>query len=396
MYIMYNVRVLMKDVNDMNGSENEELSFKDFDLSPEVRDSLKKMGVKKPTTIQQKAIPLLMDDLSLIAKAPTGTGKTFAFAIPILEYLNMNVDFVQALILCPTRELALQITSEFKNLGRFIKGFNVVSVIGGQNIRTQQNKLSRNPQVVVATPGRLLDLVGRKLIDISEIYTLVLDEADEMLKMGFIKDIKRIIELTPKDKQMALFSATMPREIQDITWQFMDGAAQIDVMPKADDHPNIDEYIIEVPEKDKASAIISVLDAENIRKAIVFCNTRTQTEKVLRKLEAHGISCDALHGNIGQGGRNRVMDGFRKNKFNVLVATDVVARGIDVDDVEAVFNFDIPNENEFYLHRIGRTGRAGRSGKAYSLVAYMDKSRMEEIIRYTSCNPEIYNLRGSL
>ena len=396
MYIMYNVRVLMKDVNDMNESENEELSFKDFDLSPEVRDSLKKMGVKKPTTIQQKAIPLLMDDLSLIAKAPTGTGKTFAFAIPILEYLNMNVDFVQALILCPTRELALQITSEFKNLGRFIKGFNVVSVIGGQNIRTQQNKLSRNPQVVVATPGRLLDLVGRKLIDISEIYTLVLDEADEMLKMGFIKDIKRIIELTPKDKQMALFSATMPREIQDITWQFMEGAAQIDVMPKADDHPNIDEYIIEVPEKDKASAIISVLDAEHIRKAIVFCNTRTQTEKVLHKLETHGISCDALHGNIGQGGRNRVMDGFRKNKFNVLVATDVVARGIDVDDVEAVFNFDIPNENEFYLHRIGRTGRAGRSGKAYSLVAYMDKSRMEEIIRYTSCNPEIYNLRGSL
>ncbi len=396
MYIMYNVRVLMKDVNDMNESENEELSFKDFDLSPEVRDSLKKMGVKKPTTIQQKAIPLLMDDLSLIAKAPTGTGKTFAFAIPILEYLNMNVDFVQALVLCPTRELALQITSEFKNLGRFIKGFNVVSVIGGQNIRTQQNKLSRNPQVVVATPGRLLDLVGRKLIDISDIYTLVLDEADEMLKMGFIKDIKRIIELTPKDKQMALFSATMPREIQDITWQFMEGAAQIDVMPKADDHPNIDEYIIEVPEKDKASAIISVLDAENIRKAIVFCNTRTQTEKVLHKLETHGISCDALHGNIGQGGRNRVMDGFRKNKFNVLVATDVVARGIDVDDVEAVFNFDIPNENEFYLHRIGRTGRAGRSGKAYSLVAYMDKSRMEEIIRYTSCNPEIYNLRGSL
>lgn len=396
MYIMYNVRVLMKDVNDMNESENEELSFKDFDLSPEVRDSLKKMGVKKPTTIQQKAIPLLMDDLSLIAKAPTGTGKTFAFAIPILEYLNMNVDFVQALVLCPTRELALQITSEFKNLGRFIKGFNVVSVIGGQNIRTQQNKLSRNPQVVVATPGRLLDLVGRKLIDISEIYTLVLDEADEMLKMGFIKDIKRIIELTPKDKQMALFSATMPREIQDITWQFMEGAAQIDVMPKADDHPNIDEYIIEVPEKDKASAIISVLDAEHIRKAIVFCNTRTQTEKVLHKLETHGISCDALHGNIGQGGRNRVMDGFRKNKFNVLVATDVVARGIDVDDVEAVFNFDIPNENEFYLHRIGRTGRAGRSGKAYSLVAYMDKSRMEEIIRYTSCNPEIYNLRGSL
>ena len=381
----------------MNETENiEELSFKDFDLSPEIRDSLRKMGVKRPTTIQQKAIPLLMDDMSLIAKAPTGTGKTFAFSIPILEYLNMDVDFVQALILCPTRELALQISSEIKNLARFIKGFNVCAIIGGQNVRTQETKLKKNPQVVVATPGRLLDLVNRKMIDISQIYTLVLDEADEMLKMGFIKDIKKVIELTPKDKQIALFSATMPREILDITWQFMEGAAQIDVMPKADDHPNIDEFIIEVPEKDKIGAIVSVLDAENIKKAIVFCNTRTQTEKVLRKLETYGISCDILHGSIGQGGRNRVMDGFRKSKFNVLVATDVVARGIDVDDVEAVFNYDIPNENEFYLHRIGRTGRAGRSGKAYTLVAYMDKKRMEEIIRYTACNPEVYNLRRSL
>ena len=381
----------------MNETENnEELSFKDFDLSPEIRDSLRKMGVKRPTTIQQKAIPLLMDDMSLIAKAPTGTGKTFAFSIPILEYLNMDVDFVQALILCPTRELALQISSEIKNLARYIKGFNVCAIIGGQNVRTQETKLKKNPQVVVATPGRLLDLVNRRMIDISQIYTLVLDEADEMLKMGFIKDIKKVIELTPKDKQMALFSATMPREILDITWQFMEGAAQIDVMPKADDHPNIDEFIIEVPEKDKIGAIVSVLDAEGIKKAIVFCNTRTQTEKALKKLETYGISCDILHGSIGQGGRNRVMDGFRKSKFNVLVATDVVARGIDVDDVEAVFNYDIPNENEFYLHRIGRTGRAGRSGKAYSLVAYMDKKRMEEIIRYTACNPEIYNLRGSL
>ena len=379
-----------------NDNNDIELSFKDLDLSPEVRDALKKMGVKRPTTVQQKAIPILMDDMSLIAKAPTGTGKTFAFAIPILEYLNMKVDFVQALILCPTRELALQITSEIRGLARFIKGFEVCAVIGGQNIRTQENKLKRKPQVVVATPGRLLDLAGRNIIDISGIYTLVLDEADEMLKMGFIKDIRKIMDLTPKDKQIALFSATMPREILDITWQFMEGAAQIDVMPKAEDHPDIDEYIVEIPEKDKASAIVKIIDTEGISKAIVFCNTRTQTEKVIRKLESSGIRCDILHGNIGQGGRNRVMDGFRKNKFDVLVATDVVARGIDVDDVEAVFNYDIPNENEFYLHRIGRTGRAGRSGKAFSLVAYMDKPRMEEIIRYTSCNPSEYNLNGSL
>jgi len=373
-------------------SETQEITFKDLDLSPEVMAALKKLGVKRPTTVQQKAIPLLMDNMSLIAKAPTGTGKTFAFSIPILEYLNMDVKFIQALILCPTRELALQITTEMKGLGRMIKGFNVCSIIGGQSMNVQKEKLAKKPQVVVATPGRLLDLAEKHMIDISRIYTLVLDEADEMLKMGFIKDIKKIIAMTPDDKQMALFSATMPREIQDITWQFMEGAAEIDVMPKAEDHPDIDEYIVEVPEKDKLKAIIRIIDRENIRKAIVFCNTKTQTEKVAARLASAGISSELLHGSLGQGARNRVMDAYRKDKFDVLVATDVVARGIDVDDIEAVFNFDIPNENEFYLHRIGRTARAGKSGKAFSMIAYKDKPRMEEIVRYTACNPDIYEI----
>ncbi|MBQ4271442.1 MAG: DEAD/DEAH box helicase [Clostridiales bacterium] len=367
--------------------DNNEITFNDMDLSPEIMGALKKMGVKRPTTVQQKAIPLLMDNMSLIAKAPTGTGKTFAFSIPILEYLNMKADFVQALILCPTRELALQITSEIKGLGRNIKGFRVCAIIGGQSMKIQSEKIAKKPQVVVATPGRLLDLVSRKMIDIGDIYTLVLDEADEMLKMGFIRDIKKIIAATPDDKQMALFSATMPREILDITWQFMEGAAEIDVMPKAEDHPDIDEYLIEIPEKDKVDAIIRIMDSSSIKKAIVFCNTKVQTEKVASKLEASGVSCRLLHGSIGQGTRNRVMDAYRKGKFDVLVATDVIARGIDVDDVEAVFNYEIPNENEFYLHRIGRTGRAGRKGCAYSLVSYKERPRMDEIIRYTACDP---------
>ncbi|MCQ2515255.1 MAG: DEAD/DEAH box helicase [Saccharofermentans sp.] len=373
-------------------NDSEEISLEDLNLSQEIYDALKKIGVRRPTTIQQKAIPLLMDDQNLIAKAPTGTGKTFAFAIPILEYLNMKVNFVQALILCPTRELALQIATEVKSLARYIDGFNICTIIGGQNIKIQEERIKKKPQVVVATPGRLLDLVTRKKIDIGNIYTLVLDEADEMLKMGFINDIKKIMALTPSDKQIALFSATLPREIQDITWQFMDGAAQIDVMPKEEDHPNIDEYMLEIPEKDKADAIISILKKEDIHKAIIFCNTRTQTEKVSSIFEFAGISCKVLHGNMGQGGRNRVMDGYRKNRFEVLIATDVVARGIDVDDVEAVFNYDIPNDNEFYLHRIGRTGRAGRSGKAYSFVSFKERDRMDEIIRYTSCNPALYQL----
>ena len=376
-------------------SENdisEEISFSDMDLSPEILGSLKKMGVKRPTTVQQKAIPLLMDNMCLIAKAPTGTGKTFAFSIPILEYLNMNADFIQALILCPTRELALQITSEIKGLARLIKGFNACAIIGGQSMNVQKEKLAKKPQVVVATPGRLLDLAARKMIDISQIYTLVLDEADEMLKMGFIKDIKRIMAITPEDKQIALFSATMPREILDITWQFMEGAAEIDVMPKAQDHPNIAEFVINIPDKDKTDAIVKIMDAEGIRKSIIFCNTKNQTENVAVKLEARGLSVKLLHGSIGQGTRNRVMDAYRKNKFDVLVATDVIARGIDVDDVEAVFNYDIPTENEFYLHRIGRTARAGRSGKAFSLVSYKERDRMAEIVRYTSCDPEEYTL----
>ena len=372
--------------------ENRELTFEDLDLSPEIMRSLNKMGVKRPTTVQQKAIPILMDNMSLIAKAPTGTGKTFAFSIPILEYLNMDSDFVQALILCPTRELALQISSEIRGLARNIKGFNVVSIIGGQSMNVQKEKLTKKPQVVVATPGRLLDLVERKMIDIRDIYTLVLDEADEMLKMGFIRDIKRIIAITPGDKQIALFSATMPREIQDITWQFMEGAATIDVMPKAEDHPDIDEYIVECPEKDKYMAIVKILSRENLRKAIVFCNTKTQTEHVEERLIAEGLKCKMLHGSISQSKRNRVMDEYRKDKFDVLVATDVIARGIDVDDIEVVFNFDIPNENEFYLHRIGRTARAGKSGKAFSLIAYKDRPRMEAIVRYTTCNPTTYVL----
>lgn len=376
-------------------SENdisEEISFSDMDLSPEIMGSLKKMGVKRPTTVQQKAIPLLMDNMCLIAKAPTGTGKTFAFSIPILEYLNMNADFIQALILCPTRELALQITSEIKGLARLIKGFNACAIIGGQSMNVQKEKLAKKPQVVVATPGRLLDLASRGMIDISNIYTLVLDEADEMLKMGFIKDIKRIMAITPEDKQIALFSATMPREILDITWQFMEGAAEIDVMPKAQDHPNIAEFVLNIPDKDKTDAIVKIMDTEGIRKSIIFCNTKNQTENVAVKLEARGLAVKLLHGSIGQGTRNRVMDAYRKNKFDVLVATDVIARGIDVDDVEAVFNYDIPTENEFYLHRIGRTARAGRSGKAFSLVSYKERDRMAEIVRYTSCDPEEYTL----
>ena len=367
-----------------------ELSFEDLGLSDEIMRALGSMGVKRPTTVQQKAIPPLMDNLSVIAKAPTGTGKTFAFAIPIMEYLNMDMKSVQGLILAPTRELALQIASEIRLLGKNIKGFKVAAVIGGQSINVQKERLDKHPQIVVATPGRLIDLVSRKMIDISNIYTLVLDEADEMLKMGFIKDIKRIIGMTPDDKQMALFSATMPREIQDITWQFMEGAVEIDVMPKAEDHPDIDEYFVNCPEKDKITVITRIIAKEDYTKVIVFCNTKDQASKVAMRLSNAGLSVQVLHGDIGQGRRNKVMEDYRRNRFDCLVGTDVIARGIDVDDIEAVFNYDIPQENELYLHRIGRTARAGKSGAAYSLISYREQPRFEEIIRYTKADPREY------
>lgn len=365
-------------------------SFKDMDLSSEIMSALRKMSVTTPTTVQKEVIPPFMDNQNIIAKAPTGTGKTFAFGIPILEYLNMESKFVQALILVPTRELALQIVTEIKALGRAIPGLKVSGVIGGQSIRVQEEKLRKKPQIVVATPGRLLDLVERRAIDISQIYTLVLDEADEMLKMGFIRDIKRVMNITPSDKQIALFSATMPREIMDITWEFMEGAIEIDVEPVASDYPNIDQYMIELPEKDKVSRIISIMEEEASRKGIVFCNTKRQTEDVACRLISAGLSCEMLHGDIGQGRRTKIMDLFRNDKFDILVATDVIARGIDVDDVEVVFNYDIPKENEFYLHRIGRTGRAGHYGKAFSLVSFKEKTRMEEIIRYTKASVSLY------
>ena len=369
-----------------------ELSFRDLDLSDEILKALDKMGATRPTTVQQLAIPLLMKDECLIAKAPTGTGKTFAFSIPILEYLDLSSKDIQALILCPTRELALQIASEMKKLARYINGFNVVAVIGGQSIKLQAERIAKHPQVVVATPGRLLDLYEKRIIDIRRIYTLVLDEADEMLRMGFIKSVQDIIKITPKDKQMALFSATMPREILNITWSFMQGAKEIDVMPKEEDRPKIDEYMLEVAQKDKASAIVKLMRSNGFGKAIVFCNTKSTTSEIFEKLKLEGFKCGCLQGDMGQGARNRMMDSFHKGKFDMLVATDVVARGIDVDDVDAVFNYDIPKDNEFYLHRIGRTARAGKTGKAYSLVSYLDRPRMEEIIGYTGANPTTIEL----
>ena len=357
--------------------------FSDMDISKELLQALEKQGLSRPTTIQREAIPIMMEGGNLIAKAPTGTGKTFAFGIPLLEYLNMQEKRVQNIILCPTRELALQIREEIKNLGQFIKGFKVVALIGGQSMGKQILDLKKNPQIVIATPGRLLDHIQRKNIDISYVYTVVLDEADEMLSMGFIKDIRQIMDATPRDKQVALFSATLSREVMDISWQYIQNAKEIEVTPHKEDLPQIRQFLVSIPEKDKDRILVQIMEENELGRVIVFCNTKNRVEKLTRHLQGLGLKADCLHGDIPQRLRNRIMDSFRQHEFPILVATDVAARGIDVEDVDGVFNFDVPSENEYYLHRIGRTGRAKKKGMAFTLMSYMEKARMEEILRYT-------------
>lgn len=367
-------------------------SFEQMDLSEEVMRALDKMGMKTPTSVQKQAIPLLMDNRCVIAKAPTGTGKTFAFGIPILEYLNMDADFVQALILCPTRELALQICTELRGLGAFIKGLKICGIIGGQKMDKQVQMLKKKPQIVVATPGRLLDHVQHRNIDISDIYTLVLDEADKMLDMGFIKDIRKIMKITPQDKQIAMFSATMSREVMNITWEYMDGADEIEVAPKAEDMPKISQYILHLEEREKMDAFGKIMERYNCNRVMAFCNTKTRVRVVTEGIKRLGFKAECLHGDIGQGARNRIMDDFRRGKFNILVATDVAARGIDVSDIDTVFNFEVPNENEYYLHRIGRTGRAGRAGQAFTFVNYSQSLRMDDILHYTKVQTQELDL----
>ncbi len=362
--------------------------FLDLDLSPEILRACEKLHLTVPTSVQREAIPPMMQGYNLIAKAPTGTGKTFAYGIPILEYIQMDYDFVQDLVLCPTRELAQQISTELRSIGQFIQNLKVVSVIGGQNLERQANDLRMKPQIVVATPGRLLDHVARGNIDISKVYSVILDEADEMLSMGFIKEIRRILDLTPADRQVALFSATMSREVMDLNWQYLQGAVNIDVAPKAEDMPKIKQFKLSVSEKDKLDMVLKIIRQKKHRKIIVFCNTKTRVRHVTERLQRAGITADCLHGDINQNMRNRIMEGYRKGKFPVLIATDVAARGIDVADIDGVFNYDVPKENEYYLHRIGRTGRAQKDGAAYTLVSYMEEDRMDEILRYTKAEVE--------
>ena len=357
-------------------------SFEEMDLSAEVLRAVQEMGFTEPSTVQAKTIPLMMEGLDINAIAPTGTGKTCAFGIPMLEYVQLKDSRVQEIVLAPTRELALQIGEELTRLAHFIQGVRIAVLYGGQPISRQITALKRHPQIVIATPGRLLDHMQRGNISLRAVHTMVLDEADEMLNMGFVKDVTKIIEATPNDRQLVLFSATTNQDVLTIAWKYQHDPIEISVEATKQDRPQITQYVISTEQNQKNEDLLYLLDADIYHRVMIFCNTKFMTDKLTSRLCKEGYEAQALHGDIPQSKRNIVMNDFKRGKFPILVSTDVAARGIDVDDVEAVINYDLPNENEYYLHRIGRTGRAHKHGVSFSLVTFRESVRMDEILKY--------------
>lgn len=362
-------------------------SFEEMDLSKEVLRAIKDMGFTTPSTVQAKTIPLMMSGADVNAIAPTGTGKTCAFGIPMLEYVQLNEPEVQEVVLAPTRELALQIGDELTKLAKYIKGCRIAVLYGGQPIPKQLAALKRKPQILVATPGRLLDHMNRGNVHLNAVHTMVLDEADEMLNMGFVKDVTRIIEATPDERQMVLFSATTNQDVLTIAWKYQHDPIEVTVEATKQDRPQIAQYVISTEQNKKIDHLLYLLDADVYQRAMIFCNTKFMTDRLTERLKKEGYQAECIHGDVKQSQRNVVMNDFRRGKFPILIATDVAARGIDVDDVEAVINFDLPAENEYYLHRIGRTGRAHKHGVSFSLVTFQESVRMDEILKYMIAKP---------
>ncbi|MBS5650718.1 DEAD/DEAH box helicase [bacterium 210917-DFI.7.65] len=358
--------------------------FDSLGLSEPILRAIEKKGYEVSTPIQAGAIPPMLEWRDVTAKAPTGTGKTFAFGIPILEHIDPESEAVQAVILAPTRELALQITDELRDLAVYLAGIKIVCCYGGQPIGKQINALKRNPQIIVATPGRFSDHMKRRTIKVDAVQTVVLDEADRMLDMGFIHDVTRILDKIPHRRNLGLFSATISREVMDIAWVYQRDAEEITVRADEQNKPDIIQYRIDVARDAKVETMLRILNKEGYERVVVFCNTKGMVERATKFLQIGGVEAECIHGDIPQVKREKVMQRFRDGKLRVFVATDVAARGIDVDDVDAVFNYDVPEENEYYIHRIGRTGRAKRHGVAYTFVSdYGAMVRLDEIAKFT-------------
>ena len=373
--------------------------FDTLNLSPEIMKALEKRGIELSTPVQAGCIPPMMEWKDVVAKAPTGTGKTFAYGIPIVEHIDPEDESVQAVILAPARELAIQITEELRDLAAFRPGVRTVCLYGGAPIGKQIDTLKKHPQIVVATPGRLSDHMKRRTVRVDTAQTVVLDEADRMLDMGFIHDVTRLLDRMNKRKNLGLFSATISREVMDIAWVYQRDAEEITVRADEQNKPDIKQFRMEVASNEKADAITKILRETGFDRCMAFCNTKGNTERICKFLQMRGVNAECIHGDIPQKRREEVMNRFRQGQIAVFVSTDVAARGIDVDDVDIVFNCDIPDENQDYVHRIGRTGRAKRQGVAVSLIAdYPSKLRIDDIAAKTHNEivPVRFNAEGHL
>jgi len=360
----------------------EAIRFEDLELDAKILRAVTDMGFEAASPIQAQSIPLELEGLDIIGQAQTGTGKTAAFGIPLLQKIDPKNKKPQAIILCPTRELAIQVSDEIRRLAKYMHGIKVLPIYGGQEIGRQIRSLKDGVQVIIGTPGRVMDHMRRKTVKLNQIHTVVLDEADEMLNMGFLEDMETILSELPEERQTVMFSATMPPAIAEIAKKFQRNPEVVKVVKKELTVPKVTQYYYEVKPKNKVEVMCRLLDLYDPKLSVVFCNTKKQVDELVQELQGRGYFAEGLHGDLKQVQRDRVMNNFRNGRTDILVATDVAARGIDVDDVEAVFNYDIPQDDEYYVHRIGRTGRAGREGKAFSLVVGREVYKLREIQRY--------------
>lgn len=360
----------------------EAIKFEELELDGRILRAVTDMGFEAASPIQAQAIPREMEGKDIIGQAQTGTGKTAAFGIPFLQKVDPKSKKLQVVALCPTRELAIQVADEIRRLAKYMHGVKVLPIYGGQDISRQIRSLKDGVQVIIGTPGRVMDHMRRKTIKFDHVHTVVLDEADEMLNMGFLEDMETILSELPDDRQTVMFSATMPPAIAEIAKKFQKDPEVVKVVKKELTVPKVTQYYYEVKPKTKVEVMCRLLDMYDPKLSIVFCNTKRQVDELVQSLQGRGYFAEALHGDLKQLQRDRVMDSFRNGRTDILVATDVAARGIDVDDVEAVFNYDVPQDDEYYVHRIGRTGRAGREGKAFSLVVGREVYKLREIQRY--------------
>lgn len=369
-----------------------DLSFAELDLPAFLLETLEKVGYEKPSPIQQATIPALLQGRDIVGMAQTGTGKTAAFALPVLAHIDVNNPATQALVLCPTRELAIQVAEAFQTYAQGIRGFHVLPVYGGQDMGRQLQALRRGAHVVVGTPGRLLDHLNRRTLDLSTLKTLVLDEADEMLRMGFIDDVELILQKTPKTRQVALFSATMPAQIRNVAEKYLNNPQEVKIKTATSTNADIEQFYWLVQGTNKLDALTRMLEVEDFDGMIVFVRTKNSTVELADKLSARGFSASALNGDMNQQLRSRTVEQLKNGQLDIVVATDVAARGLDVERITHVMNYDIPYDNEAYVHRIGRTGRAGRSGKAILFVAPREQRMLQSIERTTRMKIERMDL----